>query len=82
MLPPWRAWRKHISANVSLYGGDVGIYMKDYSGISGKSSVYAISDDFSGGDYIANATVPSENRRIIEKKVILPKKFLFHTFIQ
>ena len=61
----------HISAYVALYGGDEGIYLEDFSGISAKSIIYAVSDDFSGGEYMANATVPLENRNVIEKSVTL-----------
>ena len=61
----------HISAYVALYGGDAGIYLEDFSGISAKSIIYAVSDDFSGGEYLANATVPLENRNVTEKSVAL-----------
>lgn len=38
----------HIAAFVSLWGGDAGIKMEDFTGISSKSSIYAVSDDFTG----------------------------------
>jgi galactoside O-acetyltransferase len=38
----------HISQFVSFYGGDAGIIMEDYTGISSKSTIYAVSDDYSG----------------------------------
>ena len=38
----------HISAYATLYGRNAGIIMEDYSGLSVKCSVYAVTDDFSG----------------------------------
>lgn len=40
----------HISAYVALYGA-MGIIMEDYTGISAKSVIYSVMDDFSG-DYL------------------------------
>lgn len=47
----------HISQFCGLYGGDAGIVMEDYSGLSSKCSVYAVSDDYSGSS-MTNPTVP------------------------
>ena len=38
----------HISQFCGLYGGDEGITMEDFSGLSAKCSVYAVSDDYTG----------------------------------
>ena len=38
----------HISQFCGLYGGDEGILMDDFSGLSAKCSVYAVSDDYTG----------------------------------
>lgn len=62
----------HISAYSALYGGDAGIEMMDYSGLSGKCSVYALSDDFSG-KYLVNSTVDIKYRNVIEKSVLIEK---------
>lgn len=62
----------HISAGTYLYGADVGIEMKDYSGISSRSAVYAISDDFSG-NYMTNSMVNTEYRNVLEKCVTIEK---------
>lgn len=37
----------HVSAYVALYGA-MGIEMKDYTGISARSTIYSAMDDFSG----------------------------------
>ncbi len=38
----------HISQFCDIYGGDEGIVMEDFSGLSAKCSVYAVSDDYTG----------------------------------
>ena len=38
----------HISQFCGLYGGDEGIIMEDFSGLSAKCSIYAVSDDYTG----------------------------------
>lgn len=48
----------HISQFCGLYGGDEGIVMEDFSGLSSKCSVYAASDDYSGAS-MTNPTVPA-----------------------
>ena len=62
----------HISVGCYLFAGDVGIEIDDYSGISSRSAVYAISDDYSG-DFLTNPTVLSKYRNIINSKVTLKK---------
>ena len=62
----------HISAYCALYGGKAGIFMEDCSGLSARCTVYAASDDFSGG-CIANAMAPSELRHVVEAPVHLER---------
>lgn len=47
----------HISQFCGLYGGDKGIVMEDYSGLSSKCSIYAVSDDYTG-ESMTNPMVP------------------------
>lgn len=49
----------HISQFCGLYGGDEGILMEDFSGLSSKCSIYAVSDDYSGAS-MTNPTVPAK----------------------
>lgn len=49
----------HISQFCGLYGGDCGIVMKDFSGLSSKCSVYAVSDDYSG-ESMTNPMIPQK----------------------
>ena len=65
----------HIASYSGLFAGDVGIEMKDFSGISSRCAVYAVSDDFSG-EYMTNPTVPDRYKRIISGKVTLGRHVL------
>lgn len=49
----------HIAQFCSLYGGDQGIYLDDFSAISSKSIIYATSNDYSG-ESMTNPMVPNE----------------------
>lgn len=49
----------HISQFCGLYGGDKGIVMEDFSGLSSKCSVYAVSDDYTGKS-MTNPMVPEK----------------------
>ncbi len=68
----------HISAGNYLFAGDVGIEMHDFSGLSSRCAVYAVSDDYSG-DYLTNPMVPEEYRRVVEAKVELGKHVIVGT---
>lgn len=59
----------HISHFCGLYGGDKGIVMEDYSGLSSKVTVYAVSDDYSGNS-MTNPMIPAEYKPYsIQEKV-------------
>lgn len=51
----------HISHFCGLYGGECGIVMEDFSGLSSKCSIYADSDDYSGSS-MTNPTIPIKYR--------------------
>lgn len=65
----------HISAYVALFAGDAGIEMHDFSGISSKSTIYAITDDYSGLA-MTNPTIPGKYRSVHKGKVVLKKHAL------
>lgn len=60
----------HIAAYTALYGGDEGIEFKNYSTISSHSSVYSMSDDYSG-EYMTNPMVPECYRNTKNARVII-----------
>jgi len=61
----------HISAYVALYGKG-GIVIKDFSGISARTTVYSLTDDFAGENLIG-VMVPDELRNIIYGTVTIEK---------
>lgn len=61
----------HIAAYVALYGGG-GIEVGDYAGVSARTLVYSVSDDFSG-EYLAGPTIPEACRRVASAPVRLDR---------
>ena len=49
----------HVSQFCGIYGGDEGIVMEDFSGLSAKCSVYAVSDDYTGHS-MTNPMIPAK----------------------
>ncbi len=63
----------HISQFCGIYGGDDGIVMEDFSGLSAKCSVYAVSDDYTGLS-MTNPMIPAKYKPTsINKPVHLGK---------
>ena len=60
----------HISAGTFLYAGSAGITIGDFSSISSRCAVYAITDDYSG-QVLVNSMVPDEYRHIISEEVVI-----------
>lgn len=59
----------HVSQFCGIYGGDKGVIMEDFSAISSKSSVYAVSDDYTGMS-MTNPMVPIQYRTTIISKAV------------
>ena len=68
----------HIAAGVYIFAGSAGVIMKNFSGISSRSAIYAASDDYSG-NYMTNPTVPDDYKNVIEKQVIFEEHALVGT---
>ncbi len=63
----------HVAQFSGLYGGDSLIEMFDYTSLSSKVSIYAVSDDYSG-ESMTNPMIPMEFKpKSICEKVILEK---------
>lgn len=62
----------HIAVYSAMFGGETGIEMKDFSGLSSRCVIYAESDDYSGKK-LTNPTIPKDYRGIISEKVVLNK---------
>lgn len=61
----------HISAYAALYGAK-GIILKDYTGISPRSTIYSAMDDFSG-DYLIGPINPETLTNVTGGTVILER---------
>ena len=59
----------HISQFCGIYGGDEGIVMDDFSGLSAKCSVYAVSDDYTGHS-MTNPMVPTKYKPTAISKAV------------
>lgn len=62
----------HISAYCGLFAGEGGIMFKDYSGVSSRSAIYAINDDYSG-EGMTNPTLPEKFRKVSGEGVTLQR---------
>lgn len=62
----------HIAAYSLLVGGEEGIIMNDFSGVSSRVSIYAMSDDYSGVS-LTNPMIPEKYKRTIRAQVIVGK---------
>ena len=62
----------HIAASCLLFGGDDGIVLEDFTGVSSRSALYAESDDYTGGCF-TNPTLPDEYRKIVHGGVSVKK---------
>ena len=68
----------HIAAYCALFGGDKGIILEDFSGLSSKVCVYAASDDYSG-NALTNPMVPNKYRAIDSRQVIIKRHAIIGT---
>lgn len=57
----------HIAAHSALYGGG-GITLDDFVTVSGRTSIYSVTDDY-GGEVMTNPTVPHEYTRVVRRRV-------------
>ena len=62
----------HIAAYCALYGGEYGIEMQDYTGLSARVTIYSAIDDFSG-EYLIGPIHDSKYTNVIGRKVVLNK---------
>ena len=59
----------HIGAYVALYGAN-GITLEDFTGISGRSTIYSAMDEF-GGEYLIGPIHPEELTNVTGGQVVL-----------
>lgn len=68
----------HIAVYSALFGGEAGIEMQDYTGLSARVVVYATSDDYSG-EHMTNPMIPEKYLGVIERKVVLERHVIVGT---
>lgn len=59
----------HVSQFCGMYGGDEGIVMENFSGLSAKCSVYAVSDDYTGLS-MTNPMIPAKYKPTAIRKAV------------
>ena len=62
----------HIAPFSNIVGGNEGVFFEDFSGVSSRVSIYAVSDDYSGVA-MTNPTVPEKYTNVKSAKVVLEK---------
>lgn len=65
----------HIAVYSAIFGGDAGVKMNDFTCLSSRCVVYAISDDYSG-ESMTNPMVDMKYRNVISKRVELGRHVL------
>lgn len=68
----------HIAAGCYLFGGTDGIEIEDFSTLSSRVAIYALTDDFSG-KVLTNPMVPEKYRNVIHGKVKLGRHVIIGT---
>lgn len=68
----------HIAVGCMLFAGSAGIELKDFSGLSSRCVIYAMSDDYTGLA-LTNPTIPDKYRKIQSGKVVLEKHSIVGT---
>ena len=65
----------HLAPFSGYFGGDVGIYIEDFVGISSRVSCYALSDDYSG-EFMTNPMIPEKYKNTFSKKIHIKRHVL------
>lgn len=68
----------HIAAGVMLFGGEKGIEIDDFAGISSRTAVYSESDNYLG-EAMTNPTIPEKYRKIEGGKIYFGRHVLIGT---
>lgn len=62
----------HIAAYSAIYGGEVGVELQDFSNISSRVCIYAVSDDYSG-ETMTNPMIPDEYKNVTQIPVCIKR---------
>lgn len=62
----------HIGAGASLSGGEAGIVLEDFCGLSQRVSLFSSSDDYSG-ESLTNPMIPARFKRLSTARLVLQR---------
>ena len=68
----------HISPAVLMFAGDSGITLADYTTVSSRCALYAVTDDYSG-TAMSNPMIPDQYRAVSAAPIVLEKHVLVGT---
>ena len=68
----------HVAAYSALYAGDIGIEIGDFSNISSRVAIYAISDDYSGNS-MTNPMISERYKDLQKEKVSIDRHVIIGT---
>ena len=68
----------HLAVMTSFFAGNAEIEVRDFSTLSSRCAIYAISDDYSG-KAMTSPVVHAEHRAVTENKVIIGKHVIIGT---
>lgn len=68
----------HLAAYTGIFAGNAGVTLNDYVGVSSRSAIYAVTDDYLG-NAMTNPTVPEEYRNLFAKAVVFEEHSLIGT---
>ena len=68
----------HIAAHTMLYGGDKGIVINDFAGLSSNVVIYTASDDYSG-ETMTNPMIPDKYKKVHNEEVIIERHVIVGT---
>ena len=66
----------HIAAYTALYGGQDGVFVDDFVGISSHVSIYSVSDDYTG-ETMSNPMVSEKYKHVTSRPVHIGRHVLF-----
>lgn len=68
----------HLAAGVLIFAGEAGVTIGDYSTLSSRCAVYAVTDDYSGA-HMTNPTVPERYTGVTQHSVYIGRHVIVGT---
>lgn len=68
----------HIAAYAAIFGGSRGVTLRDFSTLSSRCTVYALTDDYSG-ETMTNPMVPAAFKNLTEASVTIGRHVIVGT---